>query len=69
MTRKVVQNTRPNFSHLRGGAGHETRHVIIKEGDPLDIPTNISLLKYTLLEAENVQLVQYNLACYVTSVQ
>ena len=25
MTRKVVQNTRPSFSHVRGGAGHETR--------------------------------------------
>ena len=25
VTRKVVQNTRPSFSHVQGGAGHETR--------------------------------------------
>ena len=25
VTRKVVQNTRPSVSHVRGGAGHETR--------------------------------------------
>ena len=24
MTRKVVQNTRPSFVHVRGGTGHET---------------------------------------------
>ena len=24
VTRKVVQNTRPSFSHVRGGSGHET---------------------------------------------
>ena len=27
VTRKVVQNTRPSFSHVRGGAGHETTHI------------------------------------------
>ena len=25
VTKKVVQNTRPSFSHMWGGAGHETR--------------------------------------------
>ena len=24
VTRKVIQSTRPSFSHMRGGAGHET---------------------------------------------
>ena len=25
VTRKVVQNTRPSFSHMRGGSGHENK--------------------------------------------
>ena len=25
VTREIVQNTRPSFSHMRGGAGHETK--------------------------------------------
>ena len=32
MTRKVVQNTRPSFSHVRGGAGHETNHYSGRTG-------------------------------------
>ena len=25
VTREIVQNTRPSFSHMQGGAGHETK--------------------------------------------
>ena len=28
VTRKVVQNIRPSFSHVQGGAGHETKAEI-----------------------------------------
>ena len=43
MTRKVVQNTRPLFSHVRGGAGHETRHGTAVAVQVTDAPVLITV--------------------------
>ena len=51
MTRKVAQNIRPSFSHVRGGAGHETRYGRGSEWDTV-MWTNLAsvLSSYNLKE-------------------
>ena len=43
VTRKVVQNTRPSFSHVRRGAGHKTMTL---HGKCLTMPVSNAVLNY-----------------------